>query len=187
MGPFVAVACRNAAKLGGLPLPSTSDRLRFLIIDQEYLAMDRRRFLAASAAAGLALPQDGAHSAEPSPTPPGSFVEPERTLTFPVDIHAASKQENASRPISRGDIKFKPYDIPVRALIAKDVDGLMLAGRCISGDFVAHASYRVTGNAVAMGEAAGVVAALAATSNRLPQDVPWDNALTMMKRIGLRG
>ncbi len=25
-----------------------------------------------------------------------------------------------------------------------------MAGRCISGDFIAHASYRVTGNAVAM-------------------------------------
>ena len=41
-------------------------------------------------------------------------------------------------------------------LIAKDIDGLLLAGRCISGDFLSHSSYRVTGNAVAMGEAAGV-------------------------------
>jgi len=68
---------------------------------------------------------------------------------------------------------MKPYDIPLRALIAKDVDGLMMAGRCISGDFVAHASYRVTGNAVAMGEAAGAVAAISALSKRLPHDVPW--------------
>ncbi len=49
----------------------------------------------------------------------------------------------------------KPYDIPLGALIAADVDGLMMAGRCISGDFIAHSSYRVTGNAVPMGEAAG--------------------------------
>jgi hypothetical protein len=61
---------------------------------------------------------------------------------------------------------MKPYDIPLRALIAKDVDGLLMAGRCISGDFIAHSSYRVTGNAVAMGEAAGVTAALAALSKR---------------------
>jgi hypothetical protein len=58
-------------------------------------------------------------------------------------------------------------------LIAKDVDGLMMAGRCISGDFVAHASCRVTGNAVAMGEAAGKVAALAAQTNRLPHEINW--------------
>ncbi|WP_229312204.1 FAD-dependent oxidoreductase [Larkinella punicea] len=67
----------------------------------------------------------------------------------------------------------KPYDIPVRALIAKDVQGLMMAGRCISGDFVAHSSYRVTGNAAYMGQAAGRVAALAAKKNLLPQDVNW--------------
>jgi hypothetical protein len=28
------------------------------------------------------------------------------------------------------------------------VDGLMMAGRCNSGDFIAHSSYRVTANAV---------------------------------------
>jgi WD40 repeat protein len=38
----------------------------------------------------------------------------------------------------------------------------MMAGRCISGDFIAHASYRVAGNSVAMAEAAGLIAALAA-------------------------
>jgi hypothetical protein len=60
------------------------------------------------------------------------------------------------------------------------VDGLLLAGRCISGDFVAHASYRVTGNAVMLGQAAGVAAGRAALSWRLPQDVPWDEIATLM-------
>jgi hypothetical protein len=53
------------------------------------------------------------------------------------------------------------------------VDGLLMAGRCISGDFVAHASYRVTGNSVAMGEAAGVTAAIAAHTKRMPHEVAW--------------
>jgi len=94
-------------------------------------------------------------------------------VTFNVDIHAATREENRKETISHGNFKMKPYDIPLRALIAKDVDGLMMAGRCISGDFVAHASYRVTGNAVAMGEAAGKVAALAAQTNRLPHEINW--------------
>jgi hypothetical protein len=47
----------------------------------------------------------------------------------------------------------------MRALIARDVEGLLMAGRCISGDFLAHSSYRVTGDAAAMGEAAGRYAA----------------------------
>ena len=40
------------------------------------------------------------------------------------------------RLLSHGGIKCLPYDIPLRALIAKDVDGLMMAGRCISGDYM---------------------------------------------------
>jgi len=69
---------------------------------------------------------------------------------------------------------MKPYQIPLRSLIAKDVTNLMMAGRCISGDFYAHASYRVTGNAVPMGEAAGKVAAKASLTNRLPLAVNWN-------------
>lgn len=79
-----------------------------------------------------------------------------------------------------------PYDIPLRALIAKDVDGLMMAGRCISGDFTAHASYRVTGNAVAMGEAAGAVAALAAKNNKLPHEIDWSDAAQLLHQLGMR-
>jgi hypothetical protein len=81
-------------------------------------------------------------------------------------------------------IDMKPYDIPLRALIAKDVDGLMMAGRCISGDFIAHSSYRVTGNAVAMGEAAGVTAALAALSKRMPHEVAWSESEAKLKAMG---
>ncbi len=107
--------------------------------------------------------------------------------SFEVDIHAMEKKINDKEgPISHDNFKMKPYDIPLRALIAKDVDGLMMAGRCISGDFTAHASYRVTGNAVAMGEAAGVVAALAAMSKRLPHEVAWEEAKSKLKQIGQR-
>ena len=96
--------------------------------------------------------------------------------TFNVDIHAASKKKNDAETISHGGFKTKPYDIPLRALIAQDVDGLLMAGRCISGDFTAHASYRVTGNSVATGEAAGAVAALAAKRHALPHEIPWADA-----------
>ncbi len=67
----------------------------------------------------------------------------------------------------------KPYDIPLGALIAADVDGLMLAGRCISGDFIAHSSYRVTGNAVPMGEAAAQAAVASIKQGRMPHELSW--------------
>ncbi len=91
-------------------------------------------------------------------------------VTFGIDVH--STDPKAGKAIEEKPFRSKPYDIPLRALIAADVNGLMMAGRCISGDFIAHSSYRVTGNAVAMGEAAGRTAALAATRGCLPQDVP---------------
>jgi hypothetical protein len=106
--------------------------------------------------------------------------------TFPVDIHALSKEANKTAAYSNAGVKVKPYDVPLRALIAKDVDGLMMAGRNISGDFIAHASYRVTGNSVAMGEAAGVTAALAAMTKRLPHEVPWSEGEAKLKALGQR-
>ncbi|HPM80733.1 MAG TPA: FAD-dependent oxidoreductase, partial [Candidatus Anammoximicrobium sp.] len=55
-----------------------------------------------------------------------------------------------------------------------------MAGRCISGDFWAHSSYRVTGNAVALGEAAGAVAAGAVRQGCLPHDVEWEDVASSL-------
>ncbi len=93
-------------------------------------------------------------------------------VTFGVDVHSVQRTHENTTDYNRG-IPSKPYDIPLRALIAKDIKGLMMAGRCISGDFVAHSSYRVTGNAAIMGQAAGRVAAMAAQRDCLPQEVRW--------------
>ncbi len=94
--------------------------------------------------------------------------------TFEVDVHSTKKEHGSGVEATR--IRTKPYDIPLRALIARDIDGLMMAGRCISGDFVAHSSYRVTGNAVAMGEGAGRAAASAVQNRCRPHEVNPNNA-----------
>lgn len=73
--------------------------------------------------------------------------------SFPVDIHYGEKSKGGA--YDDANLKVQPYDIPVRCLISKDIDNLMMAGRCISGDYFAHASYRVLGNAIPMGEGAG--------------------------------
>lgn len=54
------------------------------------------------------------------------------------------------------------YQVPYRSLLAKEVDNLLLAGRCISATHEALASTRVIAPSMAQGEAAGVAAALAA-------------------------
>lgn len=92
--------------------------------------------------------------------------------TFGMDIHSTNPTHSKSYD-SANRAKTQPYDIPLRALIARDIDNLLLAGRCISGDFFSHASYRVTGNAAAMGQAAGTTAALSARRGVAPIHLEW--------------
>jgi hypothetical protein len=101
-------------------------------------------------------------------------------VTFPVDVHSTDPKKE--KGIMREGVRAKPYGIPYRALIARDVNGLLMAGRNISGDFIAHSSYRVTGNAVALGEAAGTAAAVAAATGRLPQDIPWNELRQVLEK-----
>tara|TARA_Y100000588_G_scaffold332801_1_gene371301 strand:- start:3304 stop:4608 length:1305 start_codon:yes stop_codon:yes gene_type:complete len=105
-------------------------------------------------------------------------------VTMGIDVHSTNPAK--TKIVEEKPHKSRPYDVPLRALIAQDVDGLMMAGRCISGDFIAHSSYRVTGNAVAMGEAAGTTAALASGSGRLPHEVEWVEVRETMDRLSER-
>ena len=93
-------------------------------------------------------------------------------VTFGIDVH--STDPTKTKGIEAKPVKSRPYDIPYRALVAKDVDGLLLAGRCISGDFIAHSSYRVTGNSVALGEAAGAAAAVSALAGTTPRETDFE-------------
>lgn len=52
-------------------------------------------------------------------------------------------------------------DIPFRALLPQQIEGVVVAGRCLSASHEAHASIRSIGQCLAMGQAAGTAAALA--------------------------
>lgn len=91
------------------------------------------------------------------------------TVTFNTDVHALSSEKGKAFE-SRYGTKHPPYQIPLRSLISADFDNLMMAGRCISGDFVAHASYRVGGPAFRTGDAAGGCAALCIEKGILPPE-----------------
>jgi hypothetical protein len=100
------------------------------------------------------------------------------TSTVLPDIHAPNPALN--KGVLPQDKNLTPYlPIPFLALCAKDIDNLLLAGRCISGDFACHASYRMTGTAVPMGEAAGLAAAWAVKNNKLPH--LWDEVPFLSK------
>ncbi len=58
-----------------------------------------------------------------------------------------------------------PYSIPLRCLIAKDVENLFMAGRNISATHVALGSTRVMGTTAILGQAAGTAAAIVLRTN----------------------
>jgi hypothetical protein len=59
------------------------------------------------------------------------------------------------------------YGIPYRALQPRDLDNVVVAGRCFSATHEAHASARSMATCMAMGQAAGTAAALADEPKRL--------------------
>ena len=63
------------------------------------------------------------------------------------------------------------YGIPYRCLLPKGVEGMLVAGRCFSATHDAHASARSMATCMAMGQAAGIAAALSITSQTTPRAV----------------
>ncbi|MHB0874861.1 MAG: FAD-dependent oxidoreductase [Anaerolineae bacterium] len=76
------------------------------------------------------------------------------------------------------------YDIPYGCLVPRDVANLLVAGRSISATHEAMAGARVMGTCMAIGEAAGVAAALAAAGDGVTAavDVPL-----LRERLAERG
>ncbi|MDR1283347.1 MAG: FAD-dependent oxidoreductase [Opitutaceae bacterium] len=106
--------------------------------------------------------------------------------TFGIDVHSTTEAARGRPGDPVNATRTQPYDIPLRALIAADVDNLLLAGRCIGGDFEAHSSYRVTGNAVALGQGAGVATALAARSGQSPRTLAWADVRAALDALDRR-
>lgn len=74
-----------------------------------------------------------------------------------IDLHGKGTDQERI-PVRDG----KSYDIPLRALIPRDVENLLVAGRCFSSTREANGSARVMGPCLAMGQAAGTAAAMMA-------------------------
>ncbi|OVZ58842.1 FAD-dependent oxidoreductase [Pigmentiphaga sp. NML080357] len=100
--------------------------------------------------------------------------------SYPVDIHNPTGKGTVLRRIPADDA----YDIPLRALVPRDIERVMVAGRCISGTHEAHSSYRVMPIAMATGQAAGVCAALAAQGGMVPRKVLADEVQRELVRQG---
>ncbi len=115
-----------------------------------------------------------------------------------VDVLAATKFEDAvakcGAPIedhhAGNDTKWEylpegeTYDIPYRCLLPQKVEGLLVAGRCLSADHDAHASVRSMGQCMAMGQAAGIAAVIATHENVQPREVNLSVLQDQLREVG---
>ena len=63
------------------------------------------------------------------------------------------------------------YEIPYRCLLPQNVEGLIVAGRCISSDQQSYESWRAMSPIMCIGEAAGTAAALSVETGKSPKEV----------------
>lgn len=76
------------------------------------------------------------------------------------------------------------YQVPYRSLRPGRVGNLLVAGRCLSADHDALASIRVMGPSLALGQAAGTAAALAARDGVRVDDVAVDELQASLSKQG---
>lgn len=98
-----------------------------------------------------------------------------RKADFCIDIHnpaGAGQAKGHDTTVTGEAERVRPYDIPYGALVPKKVDGLLIAGRCISTSHEALASCRVMRIAMATGIGAGAAAAYAVQNNIEVRAVP---------------
>ncbi len=76
------------------------------------------------------------------------------------------------------------YGIPYRALLPAGLSNVLLAGRMMTVDLVAHNSTRNTACCLACGQAAGTAAALAAADDVVPGEIP---AVAIQSRLRADG
>jgi hypothetical protein len=99
---------------------------------------------------------------------------------YPVDIHNPTGTGTVLKRLPPGEA----YDIPLRCLVPQSAEGLLVAGRCLSGTHEAHSSYRVMPIVMATGQAAGACAALAARRGMQPRHVPASDVQRELLRQG---
>jgi hypothetical protein len=98
---------------------------------------------------------------------------------YPVDVHKGTGFA-ALEHLERGIVPT----IPLRALVPKGSRNLMVAGRCVSSDRLANGGLRVQASCMAMGQAAGATAALAARETTTPLKVPLKDIREMLLKHG---
>jgi hypothetical protein len=97
---------------------------------------------------------------------------------YPIDLHDEHGVKPA--PLREGVVPT----VPLGALIPKGSRNLLAAGRCVSSDRLANSALRVQASCMAMGQAAGAAAALAAKAGVSPLHVPLADLRALLRSHG---
>lgn len=97
---------------------------------------------------------------------------------YPVDVHHVDGID--TRPLQEGVVPT----IPRGAMLPLGSKNFIVAGRCISGDREANSAFRVQASSMAMGQAAGAMAALAAQQLCSPEVLSLRDIDQLLKEHG---
>lgn len=104
---------------------------------------------------------------------------------YPLDAHKPD-DDKRTYILSKEERIVPPYQIPFRALIARDGTNLLMAGRCFSADQLALSSARVTTTCAMMGQAVGLAAAKCNQEKILPRQLDYTEIANAVKKRGAR-
>lgn len=107
---------------------------------------------------------------------------------FPIDSFPVHKRQPGDSVVLEGYLGMlghltRPYKIPYRAMIPKELDGLIVPG-ALSATHVAYSSIRMEPTWMALGHAAGVAAHLAIQRGCPPRAVPAAELRDLLRKHG---
>ncbi|MBQ2378367.1 MAG: FAD-dependent oxidoreductase [Clostridia bacterium] len=90
---------------------------------------------------------------------------------FNFDVHNLTGASLDKTGVQKHFTQKGEYSIPYGCLLPRNVEGLLLSGRNISGSHMAHSNFRIMSVCIAIGEAAGLAAALSIKENVALRDL----------------
>lgn len=96
---------------------------------------------------------------------------------YGIDIHGQKDEASRMEHLPEGDF----YEIPLRALIVKDAENLLVAGRCISSTREGHSALRIQPTSAATGEACGALAYLAVKHKKKIREIGYNEVQKLVK------
>jgi hypothetical protein len=99
---------------------------------------------------------------------------------YPIDVHEDDGGGIDTRPLRPGTYP----SIPLRALIPRGSRNFLVAGRIACGDKEANSAYRVQASCMAMGQASGAAAVLAAHSGQDVRNLDIEKIRLLLRQHG---